>query len=144
VWRKTSAGKGSWQCGRGWPPGKGSMDKYNARFVLQSIRPDGSDAGDPEFAEALDAARIDPELGSRFAAEQELDRVISSKLASVPVPGGLCESILAGVEVSRSMGRRRFLQGLALAASVTLLATIGAVWWSNARRAVSFASYRQE
>ncbi len=120
------------------------MDKYKARFVLQSIRPAGADAEELEFAEALDAARTDPELGPRFAAEQALDRVIASKLAHIPIPDGLCDSILARAEVSRSVGRRRFVQRLALAASVTLLATVAAVWWSNARRAVSFASYRQE
>jgi hypothetical protein len=120
------------------------MDKYKARFVLQSIRPDGAEADEPEFAEALEAARTDPELGSQFAAEQALDRVIASKLAEIPIPAGLCESILARAEVSRSVGRRRFVQRLALAASVALLATVAAVWWSNARRAVSFASYRQE
>ena len=120
------------------------MDKYKARFVLQSIRPDGADAEEPEFAEALDAARSDSELGSQFASQQALDRVIASKLACVPVPDGLCDSILARAEVSRSVGRRRFVQRLALAASVALLATVAAVWWSNARRAVSFASYRQE
>jgi hypothetical protein len=120
------------------------MDKYTARFVLQSIRADGADAEAPEFAEALEAARTDPELGSQFVAEQALDRVIASKLASIPIPDGLCDSILARAEVSRSVGRRRFVQRLALAASVALLATVAAVWWSNARRAVSFASYRQE
>lgn len=120
------------------------MDKYKARFVLQSIRPDGADAAEPEFVEALEVAQSDPELGPQFAAEQALDRVIASKLASLPVPDGLCDSILARAEVSRSVGRRRFVQRLALAASVALLATVAAVWWSNARRAVSFDSYRQE
>jgi hypothetical protein len=120
------------------------MDKYKARFVLQSVRPDGADAEAPEFAEAIEVARTDPGLGSRFAAEQELDRLIASKLACVPVPGGLCDSMLAGAEVSRSVGRHRFVQRLALAASVALLATVAAVWWTNARRAASFASYRQE
>ena len=120
------------------------MDKYNARFVLQSIRPNGADATEPEFAEALEAARIDPELGSQFAAEQAMDRIIASKLAALPVPDGLCDSILARTQVSRSVGRRRFVQRLALAASVALLATVGAVRWSNARHAVSFASFRQE
>ena len=120
------------------------MDKYKARFVLQSVRPDGADAAEPEFAEALDVARTDPELGARFAAEQELDRVIARKIAEFSTPAGLCESILAQAEVSRSVRRRQFVQRLALAASVALLASIAAVWWADARRAVSFASYRQE
>ena len=120
------------------------MDNSKARFVFQSVRPDGADAAEPEFAEALAAAQADPELGRRIAQEQELDRVIASKLASVPIPDGLCDSILARAEVSRSVGRRRFVQRLALAACVTLLGVVAATWWSNARRAVSFASYRQE
>jgi len=120
------------------------MDKYKARFVLQSIRPDGADAEEPEFAEALDAARSDPVLNSLIASEQALDRVIASKLATIPIPDGLCDSILARAEVSRAVGRRRFVHRLALAASVALLASVAAVWWSNARRAVSFDNYRQE
>lgn len=120
------------------------MDKHNARFVLQSIRPDGADVEEPEFAEALDAARNDPELESLIASQHALDRVIASKLAQIPIPDGLCDSILARAEVRRAVGRRRFVQRLALAASVALLATVGAVWWSNARRAVSFENYRQE
>ena len=91
-------------------------------------------------AEALAAAQADPGLGHRLAREQELDRVIAAKLASVPIPNGLCDSVLARADVSRSVGRRRFVQRLALAACVTLLGGVAAVWWSNEHRAVSFAN----
>ena len=29
------------------------MDKQEAKFILQSFRPDGADAGDADFADAL-------------------------------------------------------------------------------------------
>ena len=32
------------------------MDKEEARFILRCFRPDGADAGNPDFAEAVTAA----------------------------------------------------------------------------------------
>lgn len=70
------------------------MDKEQARFILQSFRPDGADAGDPEFAEALGLAAADRELGDWLARERAQDAAFASALADVAIPEDLRESIL--------------------------------------------------
>lgn len=72
------------------------MDKQEAKLLLQSYRPNGLDAGDDAFAEALALARRDPELGAWFKNECELDRAIGERLGSCPVPKDLRPAILAG------------------------------------------------
>ncbi|NNC88265.1 MAG: hypothetical protein HKN82_07385 [Akkermansiaceae bacterium] len=71
------------------------MDKEQARFVLQSFRPDGADAGDPEFAEALALAAADRELGEWLAAERSQDGAFAEALAGIEIPDDLRASILA-------------------------------------------------
>ncbi|BCU76690.1 hypothetical protein [Luteolibacter sp. LG18] len=77
------------------------MDKEHARFVLRSFRPDGADAGDPDFAGALRLAAEDRELGEWLAAERGQDAAFSEALGRVPIPHDLREDILAGFAVAR-------------------------------------------
>jgi hypothetical protein len=71
------------------------MDKEQARFILRSFRPDGADAGDPEFAEALALAMENRELGEWLAGERAFDAAFASALGSVDLPDTLREDILA-------------------------------------------------
>jgi hypothetical protein len=107
------------------------MNTQQAKFILQGYRPNGADAGDATFAEALEQAKLDPILGQWLAREQSLDRAISAKLAEVPAPAGLRESILAGGRVSNTT-RRSWWQHPALMAAAAgfavLLATGLALW----------------
>lgn len=113
------------------------MTNQQAQFVLQAYRPNGADAADPTFGEALEQTRRDPALGRWFAAQQRFDRSIAAKLGAVPVPAGLRESILAGAHVSSPQSgaarsaRPAWRQGawLALAASLALVATLGVALW---------------
>lgn len=76
------------------------MDKERAKFILGSFRPDGADADDRDFAEALELAVRDRDLGGWLAAERMLDAEFSRALANVEPPAGLRENItraLAGV-----------------------------------------------
>lgn len=77
------------------------MDKEQARFVLRSFRPDGADAGDPDFAEALKLALENRELGEWLAHERAFDAAFASALGSVDLPGHLREDILACLAVER-------------------------------------------
>ncbi|MFT3782299.1 MAG: hypothetical protein QM790_09810 [Nibricoccus sp.] len=76
------------------------MDNEEAKFILKAYRPNGSDAGDPRFVEALSQAERDPELRSWFEREQARDKAVATQLKSIPVPAGLRESILAGSKLS--------------------------------------------
>lgn len=78
------------------------MDKKEAKFILQSFRPDGADAGDPDFAEALKLAAEDRALGEWLADERALDSVFSKAFGSIAAPAGLRDSILAGETVAHA------------------------------------------
>lgn len=77
------------------------MDREQARFVLQSFRPDGADAGDPDFAEALKLALENRELGEWLASERAFDAGFAVALGSVDLPGHLREDIFASLAGER-------------------------------------------
>lgn len=69
------------------------MDKERARFVLRSFRPDGADADDVDFAEALRLATNDRELGEWLMRERAFDAEFAEALARVALPEGLREKV---------------------------------------------------
>ena len=77
------------------------MDKEQARFVLRSCRPDGSDWADPQFAKALKLAHADAELGQWLANERSFDAAFAAALAKVKLPVSLCQDILTGLAIER-------------------------------------------
>ncbi len=77
------------------------MDKEQARFVLRSFRPDGADAGDPDFAEALKLALENRELGEWLAHERAFDASFAQALGAVDLPSNLRDDILACLAVER-------------------------------------------
>ncbi|MDB4323547.1 DUF3379 domain-containing protein [Akkermansiaceae bacterium] len=74
------------------------MDKERAKFILQSFRPDGADAGDPDFAEALALATKDRELGEWLAKERTRDAAFAAALGELPIPEDLREAIFGVLE----------------------------------------------
>lgn len=70
------------------------MDKEQARFVLRSFRPDGSDVDDKDFAEALALAMENRELGEWLAEERSFDASFANALSSIPLPDTLRQDIL--------------------------------------------------
>lgn len=70
------------------------MDNERAKFVLRSFRPDGADALDADFAEALQMATSDRELGEWLMRERAFDAEFAEALARVNLPEGLRESVL--------------------------------------------------
>ncbi|MGJ8644022.1 MAG: hypothetical protein ACSHX9_11480 [Luteolibacter sp.] len=73
------------------------MDKERAKFILESFRPDGADAEDADFAEALRFATTDRELGKWLMGERAFDAEFAEALARVELPEGLRESVLLGM-----------------------------------------------
>lgn len=77
------------------------MDKEEARFILRCFRPDGADAENPDFAEALAWAAKDRELGEWLARERASDSGFASALSSVQIPSILREEILVSLALER-------------------------------------------
>lgn len=84
------------------------MDKEQARFILQSFRPDGADAEDPDFAEALAAAAADRELGDWLAAERAQDAAFAAALSHLAIPHDLREHIIAVLKGDQSHPEAEF------------------------------------
>ena len=74
------------------------MDKERAKFVLQSFRPDGGDADEPAFAEALGLAVRDRELGEWLADERAQDAAFAAMLSEVGIPEDLRDAIFNVLE----------------------------------------------
>lgn len=77
------------------------MDKEEARFILRCFRPDGADAENPDFAEALAWAARDRELGEWLAHERASDAEFATALNAVGIPVELRDEILAGLAIER-------------------------------------------
>ncbi|GAA5481525.1 hypothetical protein [Haloferula sargassicola] len=75
------------------------MDREQARFILKSIRADGSDASDADFAEALAVAASDRELGEWLGRERARDAAFAAALGRVDLPPELREEVLACFDV---------------------------------------------
>lgn len=71
------------------------MNREDAKYLLSACRVGGQDAIDPQFREALEVLKIDPELAEWFAKEQAMDRRVAEKFASFPVPPDLKPKLLA-------------------------------------------------
>jgi hypothetical protein len=95
-----------------------------AKFVLNAYRPNGADAQDPAFRDALEQAARDPELGAWFKEQRDFDAMIAEKLSGIEPPATLRSAILAGIE-NRPPARRFPIKPLlALAAVIALSAII--------------------
>lgn len=121
------------------------MNNEQAKLILQAYRPGGQDANDPRFREALEQAQRDPELARWFANEQALDSRISTKVkASIKPPAHLKSQLLAQRKIVRPVAWWRMpAWQLAAAASLTLLVTLGVLWFKPSDQ-VQFAAYRNK
>jgi anti-sigma factor RsiW len=127
------------------------MNREEARLILQSCRPGGQDAADPQFAEALALAKQDAELAAWFADQQKFDAFASRKLKSVAVPSDLKAKILAEAIPARQkiveLPAPAWWQNLfrppvswAMAAMIVILLSL-AVFWKRPESAAHFADY---
>jgi uncharacterized membrane protein YbaN (DUF454 family) len=119
------------------------MNSRLAKEILLRYRPETADASDPEFAEALEQAKRDPELGRWFEQHQTLHNTIRDQLKQLPVPAGLKGDILAGYRpaVIPVWWRQPAFQSLAAAAAIVLLIGV-AFFWSQPREDRSFAAFQ--
>jgi len=109
------------------------MNNEQAKVILSAYRPGGEDAASPQFAEALEQARRDPELARWFAEERALDTAIAAKLKVAPVPAHLADTILAGRKVIAPAPWWRQPGRLAAAAAVVFWLGLAAIWLPTLR-----------
>lgn len=120
------------------------MNSLEVKFILEACRSGELDGDDPRIAEALRAMESDPELARWFAEAQELDRAITSKLLSVPVPQDLPARIHAG-GTSGKAGESRFTRRRWLAIAAAGAATvIPAALFLGRSRTGSVAAFRND
>jgi hypothetical protein len=112
------------------------MNTQEAKFILQAYRPGGEDANDPQFAEALQQVKNDPELAKWFGEQLAFDSAISSAFQQVKPPDHLREDILAGRHVLAPTFWSNRSFWWAVAASFVLLLGLGALWLNSMRFAV--------
>lgn len=77
------------------------MDKEQARFILQSFRPDGADVDNRDFGEALAMAARDRELGAWLSAERAFDAPFAAAINSIELPQSLRDDILGCLAATR-------------------------------------------
>ncbi|HUA65569.1 MAG TPA: hypothetical protein VME24_06960 [Alphaproteobacteria bacterium] len=118
------------------------MNNQEAKLILQAYRPNGADAADPFFAEALEQVRRDPELQKWFAEETVINSRIQNRLQSaIPVPPGLKSGLLALQRTVRPTPWWR--QPMQLAAAALILVSLGAISLLIPQRTTRLASFRE-
>jgi uncharacterized membrane protein YbaN (DUF454 family) len=117
------------------------MNNQEAKLILQAYRPNGPDASDPFFTEALEQVRRDPELAKWFAEESSLNSRIQTRLqAAIPIPSGLKSELLALEKTVRPIPW--WAQPMKLAAVGLALAALGAILMLIPQRPTQLASFR--
>lgn len=105
------------------------MNHEEAKFILQAYRLGGQDAADPQFREALEQLKYDPELARWFAEERAIESCIQAKLKAAVRPSShLKARLLTQRKVIRPVLWWRQPAWLAGAAVVVLVATLAALW----------------
>lgn len=85
------------------------MDHAQAKLILSSFRPNGSDVNDPAFAEALALAAEHKDLGQWLANERAQDLAFAESLAEFPIPEDLRESLFEALAATQdSPGYNQF------------------------------------
>jgi Protein of unknown function (DUF3379) len=119
------------------------MNNQEAKLILQAYRPNGLDASDPLFAEALEQARRDPELQKWFAEENALDARLQARLlTAIPVPNALKSDLLALRKTIRPVPWWFQPMKLAAAAAVVFLLAL-AVFFLLPQKPTLLASFRE-
>jgi anti-sigma factor RsiW len=96
------------------------MNNQEAKLILRAYRPEGEDASDPMFAEALEQARRDPELQKWLAEETAVDAQVQARLrTAIPIPRDLKSNLLAQRKIVRPAPW--WIQRLKLAAAAAVL-----------------------
>jgi hypothetical protein len=116
------------------------MTRDEAKFILSSYG-SGHDDADPQFREAFELMKIDPELAAWFAKEQAIDSRLCRKFQAFPVPPDLKTQLLAARKVTRAPAWWRQPMWMSAAACVALLFAL-AVSFLRPHSHPEFADFR--
>jgi hypothetical protein len=121
------------------------MTKLEAQQVLQAFGPADLDTANPAFAQALALVEENAELKAWWEAQQAFDQRVAAKLADLPLPSDLRESILAGRKIERLAPQPRMSWWLAAAAALAILCAVGTSFHvaSEARRHVAMGAFNE-
>lgn len=119
------------------------MNREEARYILQAYGVDGRESNDPQFREALEMLKQDPELAGWFARQQTVDRRLAESFSTFAVPPDLKSRLLAARKIVAPLPRwwQRPARLTAAAACVALLGTMVVLSLRSPARA-QFASFR--
>lgn len=106
------------------------MTNKEVAFLLGASRPNGADANDPEFAEAIEQAAQNPALHTWVEQERRFDGAMARHLQAVPVPADLRSQILTGGRVSQPAPNLSLRRLWAIAAMLMAFAGL-AVWYTG-------------
>lgn len=96
------------------------MTNESAKFVLSAYRPNGADAKDPIFAEALEQAKRDPNLGAWFEEQRTFDQILTERLQQIEPRPHLRSTIISGLRAAPPRARWLPISWLAVAAAVAV------------------------
>lgn len=96
------------------------MTNESAKFMLSAYRPNGADAKDPIFAEALEQAKRDPNLGAWFEGQRTFDQILTERLQQIEPREHLRSTIVSGLRAAPPRPRLRPIWWLAAAAAVAV------------------------
>jgi hypothetical protein len=119
------------------------MNNQEAKLILQAYRLGGQDAANPQFQEALEQLKRDPQLAEWFAQGRAIETRVQAKVRdALKPPAHLKADLLAQGRIVRPRPWWQRPNWLAAAASVAVLGIAGAVW-SWRPREPEFAAFRQ-
>jgi hypothetical protein len=118
------------------------MNREEAKFILGAYRPNSEDAHDPQFHEALELARRDPELARWFAEQQALDRAFSAKIRSRPVSPDLKAQLLLARTTARRRARWWRQPVWFAAAGLAVLLAVSSTILTRGEKPADFAGFR--
>lgn len=105
------------------------MNNAEAKLILQAYRLGGQDAADPQFQEALDQIKRDPELARWFSEQRSFDVRVQAKLKSaLTPPAHLKANLLAQGKVIEPVAWWRQPVWVAAAAVFVLMAAVAGFW----------------
>jgi hypothetical protein len=118
------------------------VNSSEAKDILLLYRPRAEDREAPEYAEALDLAKRDPELAAWFRQHQLFQEAISSGFDHIAVPEGLKEQILSERKSHSAARITRKAMFFAMAAAAVILFLAVSQFYPPSRPDNNFAKFR--
>jgi hypothetical protein len=101
-----------------------------AKSILLLYRPGTADAEDPQMAEALALAKVNPELTAWLDTHCAAQQALRAKFRQIAVPAGLKEQIISEHAASkRTISKRPAMQLVSVAILLLLTAALAFLWF---------------